>query len=288
MASAMHPSETDCLLPKAEEQQKQHANVNHTRFIAGCCMLFAVAGAIGLTPNRYWKYNPKSQLNQLNILTQTSLDKMLLNNIPLLGRTRNEQSNRHKHGKMNIITGKDVNPKVYHCTSTLMIMRHCDKGVKVKRHGHSKIIDSKDSDGDRHCNAKGKARSSYIASLFVEPHKYEKLIHNNMKRSHATAIPPVPMVSSSLRKNNKVGYTPAKKKPQFPTPQKLYALNDSRHKHRNFREVETITPLADKFGLGVDDRFGVYEEGLLAKDYFERLSESVMHNVEKMKRYVKT
>lgn len=130
------------------------------------------------------------------------------------------------------------------------------------------------------------ARSKYIASLFVEPEQYETLVHH-LGKSHSTAdIPVVPMVSSSLHKNNKVGYTPSKTKPQFPIPQKLYALNDSRQKHSNFREIETITPLADKFDLNVDESFGVGEEGLLAKAYFERLSESVLENVKRMKRYV--
>jgi len=155
--------------------------------------------------------------------------------------------------------------------------------VKVKKHGHTRIIDPKDKNGDRHCNAKGKARSSYIASLFVEPDEYNKLVHHDLDRSK-TSIPPVPMVSSNLKRNNSIGFTPAKKKPQFPTPYKLYALNDARDGHRNFREVETITPIANKFHLDVDDRFGVYDEEQLAKDYFEMLSMSVGSHVERMRR----
>lgn len=92
------------------------------------------------------------------------------------------------------------------------------------------------------------------------------------------------MVSSSLKKNTSVGYNPAKKKPQFPTPIKLYALSDSRNKHHNFREIETITPLAEKFGLGVDGRFGLYDEGKLATDYFESLSMNVLSNVYRAER----
>ena len=287
----MHPTETDSLLPKHDAVPRQQgindsSSRRHSKLIACWCLLFA-AVVIGLNRNpldNFGMYNPKTQLNQLNTLTQSSIDKLLGIHMPLLGRVRNDHS-RDRHGKMNIITGKDVNPKVYHCTSTLMIMRHCDKGVKVKTHGITRTIDPKDKNGDRHCNAKGVARSKYIASLFVEPEKYERLI-SNLGRSQHASIPPVPMVSSTLRKNDKVGYTPAKKKPQFPTPQKLYALNDSRHRHSNFREIETITPLADKFALSVDERFGVYEEGLLAKDYFERLSQSVMSSVDIMRRYV--
>ena len=183
---------------------------------------------------------------------------------------------------MNIMTEQDISSKVYHCTSTLIIMRHCDKGVTVKRQGHEYKVDSEDRDGDRHCNAKGKARSDYIASLFVEPQEYKKLVQNlGLSR---TSVPPVPMVASSLQRNRTVGNRPAREKPQFPAPIQLYALNDSRHKHKNFREVETITPLADKFHLNVDERFGVYEEDDLAADYFASLSESVLSNVQRLTR----
>jgi hypothetical protein len=297
-AAAMQPTESDSLLPKPDGSSREkppRIGTTRSRFIFCGSILLSFAAAIGFIFHGHNHYNPKSQLNQLNSLTSASLDSLLLDlpdslhDIPLLQRffPSKQQKTTHEHGKLSIITGKDVNPQVYHCTSTLMIMRHCDKGVPIKKHGRTRIIDPQDRDGNVHCNAKGVERSNYIASLFVEQAAYEKLVSKTLGRSHdVNGIPPVPMVSSSLHKNTKVGYNPARKKPQFPTPQKLYAMNDVRvHRrgkaiHSNFREVETITPLADKFGLGVDVRFGLHEEGELARDYFDRLSESVLSSVD--------
>ncbi|KAL7531463.1 hypothetical protein ACHAWF_003781 [Thalassiosira exigua] len=169
-----------------------------------------------------------------------------------------------------------------------MIMRHCDKEVKVRIHGKEHTTDKRDKFGDRHCSAKGKRRSEYIATLFVEPDEYESLLEKQSgKREVADGIPPVPMIKSSLRK---VSSAAAPKKPQFPTPLKLYALaperpaNKPSKVHDNFREIETITPLSEKFDLDVDERFGVYEEGDLASDFFEKLSERVTGEVGMMKR----
>ena len=165
-----------------------------------------------------------------------------------------------------------------------MIMRHCDKEVKVRVHGKNVKMDTQDKHGDRHCSPKGKERSQYISSLFVDPDDYEQLVEDNAKEVN-DGIPPVPMIKSSL---SKVSSAAAKKKPQFPTPHHLYALSSTRPKgkstrrikdHENFREIETITPLSKKFHLDVDDRFGVNEEGDLASDFFENLSKSVTENI---------
>ena len=163
-----------------------------------------------------------------------------------------------------------------HLFSQVMIMRHCDKDVKRKKHGKLVTTDMRDKKGVRHCSARGKERSEYIATLFVDPNDYQKLVKN---KEVEDGIPPVPMIRSSLAKVSK---SAASKKPQFPTPHKLYALSAARGKHgnhANFREIETITPLSDKFHLEMDDRFGVYEEGDLAADFFEHLSTSVTGDV---------
>lgn len=242
--------------------------------------LLAAATVIGVvTYSQHNEYiNPIRQQSLLDELTQSSIESSL--DIPLLG---SSSSHRHEYGKLNFITGKDVSPDVYHCSTNLMIMRHCDKGVKVHKHGHTKIIDPKDHHGAKHCNAKGRARSEYIASLFVEPQKYERLIHDSGVSSlgrpsgGAAGIPlPVPMVSSSLRGDKELGNRPAKSKPQFPTPSKLYALSAGRNGHSNLREIETITPLAKRFDLDIDSQYGLREEKDLAEDYFRMLSESVV------------
>jgi len=183
-----------------------------------------------------------------------------------------------------------------HCTSQLLILRHCDKEVKFNLHGKHFTTDAADSSGNRHCSATGKARSMYIASLFIDPEEYNKLVTSPKDHHHhheddeegsssrknnddIVIPPPVPYIKSSLKKVSKVA---SKTKPQFPTPIKLYALNEARdhsmgskHVHENFREIETITPLADKFHLRVESEYGVGDEERLASDYFAGLSRSV-------------
>jgi len=188
--------------------------------------------------------------------------------------------NSHPKGKVKVISDKKQLPTL-HCTSQVMIMRHCDKAVKVTRHGKKHTTDKRDKFGDRHCSAKGKKRSKYIATLFVDPKDYQELVEDNGKEV-AEGIPPVPMIKSGL---SKVSSAAARKKPQFPSPLKLYALSSERPKdHENFREIETITPLSNKFHLDVDERFGISEEGDLASDFFEHLSKSVTENVDMMMR----
>jgi hypothetical protein len=168
-----------------------------------------------------------------------------------------------------------------------MIMRHCDKEVEVKVHGKKRTMDTVDGHGRRHCSPKGRERSEYIATLFVDPDDYQDLVEKSgLQREVEDGIPPVPMIKSSLSGNHHA----AKEKPQFPTPDKLYALAKERQMderkpskgHENWREIETITPLSKKFHLDVDDRFGVGDEGELASDFFESLSQSVTESVGKM------
>jgi hypothetical protein len=154
----MHtPTEIDSLLPtKSSLRQDQQGSRKPSRlnWLIICCG--GVIVVVALNGCRI-DYSAKSQLTQLNTMTHTSLDSIL--DISLLARLLisqpKQEQEKNRHGKMSVITGKDVNPQVYHCISSLMIMRHCDKGVKVKKHGFSRIIDPKDKHGDLHCNAKG-------------------------------------------------------------------------------------------------------------------------------------
>ncbi|KAL7490589.1 hypothetical protein ACHAWT_000160 [Skeletonema menzelii] len=147
------------------------------------------------------------------------------------------------------------------CTSQLMITRHCEKEQKVKVDGGKvKTTDTTDFFGNRHCSKKGHARSEYISTLFADhPVQYK-----------------VPLDETENE---------ALMKPQFSPPQKLYALSEARYKHqakdhKNFREVETLTPTAIKFHLNIDQRFGVRDEGDLALEFFETLSKSVAESVD--------
>lgn len=102
---------------------------------------------------------------------------------------------------------------------------------------------------NRHCSVKGKKRSEYIATLFTE----------------------------DLTQEDEAA-------PSFPVPTHLYALSKERYKHKyldhnNLREIETLTPTAEKFGLTIDKRYGVFDEGDLALNYFDTLSKNVAKNL---------
>jgi hypothetical protein len=163
-------------------------------------------------------------------------------------------------------------------------MRHCDKDVKVRdKRGKIRIRDKRDIFGDGHCSSKGKERSSYIATLFVENDEFQGLLNGTKETVDDLSDegePPIPAVNATEMASTAV-------KPQFPTPLKVYALNDARYnkdpnkEHQNFREIETVTPLADKFHLAVNESFGVNEEGDLATDFFTSLSQSVKMNMDK-------
>ena len=56
----------------------------------------------------------------------------------------------------------------------------------------------------------------------------------------------------------------------WPAPSLLYALSPKREHHYNFREVETLVPLAKKYGLQIQHDFQENEE--LVEDYFEKVA----------------
>lgn len=306
----MNPSkmcEIDRLLPSPVSDRKVYYNNydNQSRrrshFIAGAAILALLFSVHSILPSgnvhrsnhphkgKNKSFEPKEQLSALQRLTEKSLAGVLpavTSNI-----TPGLKSSYHSHpkGKLDVLVDEDhthnhIGSEVYHCTSQVMIMRHCDKEVKVTHHGKEHTTDKRDKNGDRHCSSKGKHRSKYIATLFIEPGDYQELLAHDRKE-FSDGIPPLPMIKSSL---SKVSSEAASKKPQFPSPIKLYALSSKRLKnkpskeHANFREIETITPLSKKFHLDVDERFGVEEEGDLASDFFESLSRSVTENINLM------
>ena len=207
----------------------------------------------------------------------------LTSTIPLY--TSTHKQSHHPKGKVHELHGghhKEDN--VFHCTSQVMIMRHCEKIPLEKKHG-----DTIDKHGNRHCSAKGLDRSKYIATLFVDPSEYQDLVEEDNNNPTEDGIPPVPFIKSNGFEG-KVSSPSSKQKPQFPTPLKLYALSAGRPRgskqkihHENFREIETITPLSDKFNLKVDERYGINQENELAADFFASLTDSVSKNVQNMK-----
>lgn len=60
----------------------------------------------------------------------------------------------------------------------------------------------------------------------------------------------------------------------WPVPSLLYALAAKRGHHSNFREIETVTPLAEKFGLDLNEEYSTNAD--LANDIFEHISSGEM------------
>ena len=322
MSEQPQPTETDRLLPLAVSSHKANrrddgANADGSSgrrrrslwlvsVIGGSAILLAtVAAVVALgvmsLPSRGNGNDddedvlPKAQRAKLQLSTEHALLSILPNDTLARIYRQSSSSSSHPMGKLHEITdpshggrhgggGGDDDDRdgMFRCTSQVMIMRHCDKEVEVHVRGHDVTTDEHDSRGNRHCSATGRARSEYIATLFVDRDEYQKLVGDE-KRNEIGGVPPVPMVKSTLKSVSKFA---SSKKPQFPTPLKLYALaveRDGRSSgkgggkkiHKNYREIETITPLSRKFHLGVDERFGVGDEADLASDYFGGLGKSV-------------
>ena len=60
----------------------------------------------------------------------------------------------------------------------------------------------------------------------------------------------------------------------WPVPATLYALSQNRESWLNFREIETLEPLASKFGLEINSQFTSNED--VVKDYFRQLATGSM------------
>ena len=173
------------------------------------------------------------------------------------------------------------------CTGRVLIMRHCEKEAEA----HEKKSPT-DALGNRHCNAKGSQRAQYISTLFVDLERDDGqgLAGRNSSAQVDGALP-VPLVAPT---SHGVGRAAAGGNPLFPPPAKLYALSSRRparkklkkrkhHKHnkvkmkkrQNFREIDTLTPLADKFHLDIDASFGPNEEDDLVSEYFANLNKTI-------------
>lgn len=288
MSPNNHATEIDQLLPshptdqgKRQPKRKQPNDYMRCSVAGFRCMATGVAACIGLytifdlisrpPTHKYHKiqertYEPAKQLESLNYLTRSLLGDIV------------PESTAPQPSEAS-------GDNAFQCSSQLMIMRHCDKDVKViGKHDRVRIRDNRDRYGNGHCSDKGKERAMYIASLFVDNDLFQGLASGTTNQTvtnlSENGTPPIPAVNATSVSDVVVT------KPQFPTPLKIYALNNARYnrdpakEHQNFREVETVIPLADKFHLPVDESFGVNQEGDLAMDFFKSLSKSVEINID--------
>ena len=221
------------------------------------------------------KFSSDRQLDKLQHMTDKALESTT--DLPKDYRPSHQGHTKLKEVSALLDDGVDDGSS-FNCTSQVLIMRHCDKEVNAKVNGKTRKIDRRDIFGQRHCSAKGKRRSEYIATLFVEPEEYD-----NLKAGSGRGPAAVPMLSSP----HAGGISgDADAKPQFPAPLRIYALAAERpnrkNLHLNFREIETITPVASKFGIAVDAEYGVNDEGDLAERFFSDLSDRVAGGVDRV------
>eukprot|EP00548_Thalassiothrix_antarctica_P005734 CAMPEP_0194139982 /NCGR_PEP_ID=MMETSP0152-20130528/9576_1 /TAXON_ID=1049557 /ORGANISM="Thalassiothrix antarctica, Strain L6-D1" /LENGTH=234 /DNA_ID=CAMNT_0038838025 /DNA_START=328 /DNA_END=1032 /DNA_ORIENTATION=- len=94
-----------------------------------------------------------------------------------------------------------------------------------------KVGTTKDSNGNEHCSVPGLQRAEFIPSLFIGPDS------------------------------------------RWPEPSYLYALSTTRQgvHHYNYREIETLKPLATATNLTIDSRFTVGDGPNLANEIFDQL-----------------
>lgn len=68
------------------------------------------------------------------------------------------------------------------------------------------------------------------------------------------------------------------KQGRWPNPKAIYALSMHRvgKKHMNFREIETLEPLAEQANVGINSKFHVGHEPYLAEHIFDKLASGVL------------
>jgi len=124
------------------------------------------------------------------------------------------------------------------CEGTVVLLRHCEKG-NIREH----------------CNYQGYERSVYLASLFgsdddddsSQPQQHQ---HDTTSLFHNA--PPIQLLE---------GY-------RWPKPSYIFALNPGARrnpKKKNFRELETIMPMAEKFNMTVDSSYTTLQTKKLAR-----------------------
>jgi hypothetical protein len=136
------------------------------------------------------------------------------------------------------------------CESTVLLIRHCEKfgPDTVSREEEDEYIPEEDRLAEEeekvdHCSYLGMERAHFFASLFG----------STTSSSNSTQPPP-----------------------RYPLPTELYALSKDRGNHNNWREMETLEPVASKASIPIDMRFGHADRDALANDVFERLANGDM------------
>ncbi len=155
------------------------------------------------------------------------------------------------------------------CRAAIVIIRHCEKG-KIKEH----------------CNDIGFQRADYIATLFGGD--------NNDDGSNDVASG-VHVIENANQKNtgnddsddddddddgDKV-HLITSSDAKWPAPSYLYATNPGQRKNtkvRNYREIETIQPLATKLSLPINSKYGMNNKDDLTNELYKLLQNGTLCN----------
>ena len=151
------------------------------------------------------KFSSDRQLDKLQHMTDKALESTT--DLPKDYRPSHQGHTKLKEVSALLDDGVDDGSS-FNCTSQVLIMRHCDKEVNAKVNGKTRKIDRRDIFGQRHCSAKGKRRSEYIATLFVEPEEYD-----NLKAGSGRGPAAVPMLSSPMPGASRATQTPSRSSP---------------------------------------------------------------------------
>jgi len=110
----------------------------------------------------------------------------------------------------------------------------CETTILLFRHCEKEGEETFDEDGNEHCSYVGYERAQFIPSLFVIPGQEEKAGG------------------------------------KWPVPTALFALTERRSNNHNFREMETLLPLANRYGLKIQS--DVEHNNGLVKKIFKGLA----------------
>jgi hypothetical protein len=148
----------------------------------------------------------------------------------LVVHTHQTYGSTHSDGD-SLVSESPISLDYLHLNTDVSIPSGCETTVLLIRHCEKEGDETIDNDGNEHCNYIGLERAYFIPSLFG---------------------------------------TPGNGDHRWPVPTALFALTEDRSTNYNFREIETLLPLANKYGLKIDS--DVKHNEALAKRIFKELA----------------
>jgi len=153
-----------------------------------------------------------------------------------------------------------------------VIIRHCEKG-KIKEH----------------CNDIGFQRADYIATLFDSGDNSNNDNDDDEEEEDNHDVENVHQKNTSNDNNDDDSddddqvhlITSSNQESKWPAPSYLYATNPGQRKNsnvRNYREIETIQPLATKLSLPIHTQYGMNNKEELTNELYNLLQNGTLCN----------